>query len=138
LNRSRVLLADDHLAMLEVEIALLAPYFDVVGTAGDGAALVSKARSLHPDIIVTDISMPILSGVDAVQRIKESGSNAIFVFVTVHSEREFVEAGMKAGALGYVQKSCMRRHLLPAIQAALAGEPYVSLFDSSWRVNRGE
>lgn len=131
MNRPRVLLADDHLAMLEAEIALLAPYFDVVGTATDGAALVSKARSLHPDAIVTDITMPILNGVDAVRKLKESGSKAIFVFLTIHSEGEFVEACIKAGALGYVQKSCMKRHLVLAIQAALAGQSYVSQFDSS-------
>ena len=131
LIRPRILLADDHLALLEAEIALLSPHFDVVGTATDGAALVSKAHSLRPDVIVTDISMPVLSGIDAVHKLRESGSTAKFVFLTLHSRREFVEACMGAGALGYVQKRHMKRQLVPAIQAALAGQPYVSKPDSN-------
>ena len=119
------------LAMLEAEIALLSPYFDVVGTAADGAALVAKAHSLSPDVVVTDISMPVLNGIDAVHKLRESGSTAKFVFLTVHSRREFVEACMGAGALGYVQKRHMKRQLVPAIQAALAGQPYVSKPDSN-------
>jgi DNA-binding NarL/FixJ family response regulator len=131
LIRPRVLLADDHQALLEAEIALLSSYFDVVGTAADGAALVSEARSLHPDVIVTDISMPVLNGIDAMHKLRESGCTAMFVFLTVHSKEEFFEACMKAGALGYVQKFCMKRHLVPAIQAVLAGQSYVSPFDST-------
>ena len=131
LIRPRVLLADDHRALLEAEVALLSPYFDVVGTAPDGAELVSAARRLLPDVIVTDISMPILNGVDAVYKIRGSGCTAIFVFLTMHSEGEFVEACMEAGALGYVLKSSMKRHLVPAIQAVLAGQSYVSHSDST-------
>ena len=108
-------------------LPLLYPHFDVVGAAADGAALVSEARSLHPDIIVTDISMPILNGIDAMHKLQESGSTAKFVFLTVHSEREFVEACMEAGALGYVQKLSMKRHLVPAIQAVLAGKSYFAV-----------
>jgi DNA-binding NarL/FixJ family response regulator len=130
LNPPRLLLADDHQALLEAEIALLSPYFDVVGTAADGAGLVSEARRLHPDVIVTDITMPILSGIEALQKLRESGSTAKFVFVTVHSEGEFVEACMEAGGLGYVQKSCLKHHLVHAIKAVLAGKSYVSKSDS--------
>jgi DNA-binding NarL/FixJ family response regulator len=117
--------------MLKAEIALLSPYFDVVGTAVDGAALVSEALSLRPEVIVTDISMPFLDGIEAVHRLQESGSTARFVFLTVHAEREFVEACMEAGALGFVQKFCMAGHLVPAIQAVLAGQPYVSRSESN-------
>ena len=85
--------------LLEAEIALLSPYFDVVGTAADGAALVSEACRLHPDIIVTDISMPILNGIDAVHKLRELGSTAKFVFVTVHTEKEFVEACHGSGSV---------------------------------------
>jgi DNA-binding NarL/FixJ family response regulator len=126
----RVLLADDHQALLKAEIDLLSAYFDVVGTVADGAALVSEACRLHPDVIVTDISMPILNGIDAVHKIRESGSSAKFVFVTVHSEGEFIEACMKAGGLGYVQKLGLNHDLVPAIEAVLAGRSYVSHFDS--------
>jgi DNA-binding NarL/FixJ family response regulator len=125
-----VLLADDHQALLKAEVELLSAYFDVVGTVADGAALVSEACRLHPDVIVTDISMPILNGIDAVYKLRELGSTAKFVFVTVQSEGEFVEACMEAGALGYVQKVCLKHDLVPAIEAALAGRSYISQLDS--------
>jgi DNA-binding NarL/FixJ family response regulator len=117
--------------MLEAEIALLSPYFDVVGTAADGAALVAKAHSLSPDVIVTDISMPILNGIDAVHKLRESGSRAKLVFLTIHSDKEFVDSCMGAGAFGYVQKRHMKHQLVPAIQAALAGQFYVSQHDQA-------
>jgi DNA-binding NarL/FixJ family response regulator len=104
LNQPRVLLADNDHAVLEAEIALLAPIL-MLGTAADGAALVSKARNLLPDVLVTGISMPIFTEVATAHK---SSSRHI----------------LKAGALGYVQKYCMKRHLVPAIQAALAGHPY--------------
>jgi DNA-binding NarL/FixJ family response regulator len=129
LIRPRVLLADDHRALLEAETALLFPYFDVVRTVSDGAALVSAASRLLPDVIVTDISMPILNGIDAAHKLLASGSTAKILFLTVHREREFVEACMGAGALGYVQKSSMKHKLVPAIQAALVGQSYVSQSD---------
>jgi DNA-binding NarL/FixJ family response regulator len=125
LNPPRLLLADDHQALLEAEIALLSPYFNIVGTAADGAAMVSEACRLHPDVIVTDISMPILNGIDAVRQLRKTGSTAKFVFVTVHSEAEFIEACIEAGALGYVQKLCLNHDLVPAIKAVLAGQSYV-------------
>ncbi len=125
LNLPRVLLADDHPALLKAEIALLSPDFEVVGTAADGAALVSEACRLRPDVIVSDISMPILSGIDALYKLRDLGSSAKFVFVTVHSAEEFVEACMEAGALGYVRKSWLTHHLAPAIKAVLAGQSYV-------------
>ncbi len=127
MSRPRVLLADDHLASLEAEIALLSPFFDVVGTAVDGLTLVSNAHTLRPDIIVTDINMPNMNGIDAMNKLRKSGSTAVFVFLTVHSKKELVDACVEAGALGYVQKFCMKRHLVPAIQAALAGQPYIVL-----------
>jgi DNA-binding NarL/FixJ family response regulator len=125
LSPPRVLLADDHHALLKAEIALLSADFDVVGTAADGAVLVSEACRLHPDVIVTDISMPVLNGIDAVHRLQDLGSTAKFVFVTVHSKEEFVEACMKAGAIGYVRKFWLKLHLVPAIKAVLAGQSYV-------------
>jgi len=74
--------------------------------------------------------MPILNGIEALHKLRELGSAAKFVFVTVQSEGEFVKACMEAGALGYVQKVCLNHHLVPAIKAVLAGETYVSRFDS--------
>ena len=126
MDRPRVLLAEVNRAVLAAEIALLSPEFDVVGTVADGAALVSESRRLCPDVIVTIFDMPILSGIDAMQKLQESGSAARFVFFTIHPETEFLEACMKAGASGYVHKFSMKHHLVPAIRAALAGQTYVS------------
>jgi DNA-binding NarL/FixJ family response regulator len=126
LIRPRVLLADDHPALLEATTALLKPVFDIVGTAIDGEKLVSEALRLCPDVIVADITMPILSGIEAAHRLHEVALSARFVFLTIHSEGQFVEACVAEGALGYVIKSHMKVHLIPAIRAALVGESYIS------------
>ena len=126
MSRPRVLLADDHGALLDAERALLSPYFEVIGTVVDGAALVSAARRLLPDVIVTDINMPILNGIDAVHKLQASGSTSKIVILTVRREQELVEACMRAGALGYVHKFNMKHDLVLAIKAALAGQSYVS------------
>ena len=126
--RPRVLLADDHPALLEAERVLLSPYFDVVGTVSDGAALVLAAPRLTPDVIVTDIIMPILNGIEAVRKLRASGSKAKIVFLTAHREKEFVEACLETGASGYVLKFSMTLDLVTAIQAVLAGESYRSNF----------
>lgn len=129
--RPRVLLADDHSALLEAASALLRPHFDVVGTASDGATMVSEALRLNPDVIVADITMPVLSGINAANKLRECGCAAKLVFLTIHSEEEFVKACMAEGALGFVLKSRMKAHLIPAIQSALAGQTYVSPFVSA-------
>ena len=126
--RPRVLLADDHPAFLGGTTALLKPQFDIVGTVADGATLVSEALRLCPDVIVADITMPGLSGIDAAHRLREFASSAKIVFLTVHSEEQFVQACLAEGALGYVVKTHMKSHLIPAIQAALIGESYICPF----------
>ena len=127
MNRPRILLADDHRHLLKAATTLLAPHFDVVGIASDGKTLVSEALRLKPDVIVVDITMPLLSGIDAVHKLREMGSSARIVFLTIHSEEEFVSACRAEGALAYVLKSKMKAQLIPAIRAALAGELYLSL-----------
>jgi DNA-binding NarL/FixJ family response regulator len=127
LNRPRLLLADDHPYFAEAETAFLTPAFDVLGTVPDGATLVVEVLRLEPDVVVTDVSMPRLSGIEAVHRLRELGSRAKIVFLTVHSDEEFVTACFQEGALGYVHKSHMKTHLIPAIEAALAGRSYLSL-----------
>jgi DNA-binding NarL/FixJ family response regulator len=131
LIRPRILLADDHLEFLEAEIAFLGPHFEVVGTASDGASLVSEAERLNPDVIVVDITMPVMNGIDAVHKLVASGSTAKFVFLTINTGEEFVKACLKEGARGYVWKSRMKAHLIPAIYAALEDLPYVSPLTSS-------
>ena len=122
----RIVLADDHPLLLERVVALLRSSFDVVGTAHNGQELVAKAMRLDPDVIVADISMPVMTGIEAAHQLHEAGSRARFVFLTVHSEDEFVQAGMAEGALGYVVKSRMRTDLIPAINAACNGHNYIS------------
>ena len=126
--RPRVLLADDHPDLLKATTALLKSQFDVVGTAADGATLVSEALRLCPDVIVADITMPILTGIDAAHQLRESSLSAKIVFLTVHSEEQFMKACIAEGALGYVLKSHMKAHLIPAIQAALLGQSYICPF----------
>ena len=125
---TRVLLADDHPPLLEAVAAILKPRFDVVGVATDGETLVSEVLRLHPDVIVSDITMPVLSGIDAARRLRELNVSVPFVFLTVHSEEEFLKACLDEGALGYVVKSRMKAHLVPAIEAALTGQSYISPF----------
>lgn len=128
LIRPRVLLADDHPSLLAATTALLRPQFDVVGTATDGATLVSEALRLCPDVIVADITMPVLSGIDAAHQLRECAPPAKIVFLTIHSEEQFMTACIAEGALGYVLKSHMKTHLIPAIQAALLGQSYICPF----------
>ncbi len=128
--RPRILLADDHPAVLEAINSLLKAQFDIVGNATDGPTLVSEALRRGPDVIVADITLPIMSGIDAVHRLHESAPSAKIVFLTVHSEQQFIEACIAEGALGYVLKSRMKAHLIPAIQAALVGQSYICPFVS--------
>jgi DNA-binding NarL/FixJ family response regulator len=121
MSRVRVLIADDHCGVRELVEELLEPHFEVIGAVDNGQALVETAMRLHPDVIVTDISMPILDGIEAAKQLKESGSRAKIIFLTVHSDPDFVGACRKAGASGYVVKLCMDSDLLAAIRGALAG-----------------
>ena len=122
----RVLLADDHKAMLERVKRLLDSEFEVVGAVDNGQALVEAAKDLDPDVLVVDISMPVLNGIDAVRQIRESGSKARVVFLTVHEDPDIVPACFDAGALGFVAKSRLASDLVPAIQFALTDHTFVS------------
>jgi DNA-binding NarL/FixJ family response regulator len=126
LNRPRILLADDHQLVLERVTALLQSVFDVVGAARNGREMISQAMRLNPDVIVADISMPELSGIEAAHQLHERGSTAKLVFLTIHSNDEFVSACLAEGALGYVVKSHMKSDLIPAIHAALSGQSFIS------------
>lgn len=126
--KATILLADDHPPLLEAAIAILSPHFNIVGLASDGAALVSEALRLRPDAIVTDITMPVLNGIEAVSQLHEFNFRTACVFLTVHANEEFLRVCRAEGALGYVLKSQMKTHLVPAIHAALKGESYCSPF----------
>ena len=129
--RPRVFLADDHDEFLKAEIALLQPHFELVGVASDGASLVSEVQRLNPDVVVVDITMPIMNGIEAVHKLVQSGSTAKFVFLTIHSSEEYIKACLEEGAQGFVSKSRMKGHLIPAIYAVLDNLPYVSSSTSS-------
>ena len=126
MNKVRILLADDHPHFPEIEERLLESEFEVVGKVSNGQALFDEAIRLKPDVIVTDISMPILNGIEASSRLKESGCSSRIVFLTVHSDPEFVRTCLSTGAFGYVAKSRMASELVPAIHEALAGKIFVS------------
>jgi DNA-binding NarL/FixJ family response regulator len=126
IRRPSVLLADDHLETAKQIRTLLQPYFDVVALVEDGRALVSAAARFMPDVIVTDISMPGLDGIEATALIRRTDPKARIVLVTVHAEPGLVERSLEAGALGYVLKDTAGEDLVTAVRAALAGERYVS------------
>lgn len=125
-GRARVLLADDHPAVVKDLCAVLEPEFEVVATVASGAALIAKAEALAPDVIVTDISMPGIGGIAAASEILRKNPAARIVFVTVHDEAEMVQKGMAIGVLGYVLKLTAGEDLIPAIYAALRGERHIS------------
>jgi DNA-binding NarL/FixJ family response regulator len=131
LAKIRVLLADDHEAILARVRALLDEEFDIVGTANNGRDAVAEALRLNPDVVVIDIAMPILDGLQAVSRLQSSNSRAKIVFLTVHEDQDFVAAALACGGTGYVTKSRLTTDLIPAIQEALQGHQFVSQFTST-------
>lgn len=122
----RVLVADDHQEILDRVAALLSADFTVVAAVNAGDAAVRSAQHLRPDVLVLDISMPGLNGFEAASRVKDAGSTAAVIFLSVHDEPEFLEAAWKSGALGYVRKSDLGSDLIPAIRSALDGRRFVS------------
>jgi len=122
----RILLADDHAHFFQLEESFLDSNFEVVGKMGDGRALFDAALSLKPDVILTDISMPILNGIEAANRLRESGCTSRVVFVTVHEDADFIRACLAVRAVGFVSKQRIATDLLPAIQEALAGHLFIS------------
>jgi DNA-binding NarL/FixJ family response regulator len=123
---ARVIVADDHQSLLDRVVSILDGEFSVVGTANDGPALVAAEAELAPDVLVIDISMPGMSGLEAASCIRRRGSRAAVVCLTAHQEPEIVEAAWRAGALGYVAKAALARDLVPAVRAALEGRRFVS------------
>lgn len=125
-SRPRVLLADDHLMVAEALKSLLTPEFDLVGVVEDGRALVEAAKKLRPDVIVADITMPHLNGIDALLQLRQSGNKVPVVFLTMHRDATFAQRALAAGASGFVLKHSAPAELLVAIRAALKGDTYLT------------
>jgi len=126
MKRPRVLLADDHKIVAEGLRTLLEPEFEIVGIVEDGRALVARAKALCPDIIVADITMPLLNGIEAVLQLKKCGVAAKVVFLTMHQDATYAARAFELGAAGFVLKHSAPGELVTALREALAGRTYVT------------
>jgi DNA-binding NarL/FixJ family response regulator len=126
MKRPTVLLADDHKIVLDGLKRILEPKFELAGTVEDGRALLSQAEQLRPDVIVVDISMPLLNGIEAVRQIKKVNPYVKVVFLTMHPDVTYAIRAFEAGAAGYVLKHSASSELVTAIQEALQGRTYVT------------
>jgi len=130
MTRTRVVVAEDLPPVLTTVVALLRESFDVVGAVSDGQAALEATLKLEPDLVVLDISMPLMSGIEVAQELKKLGNRAKIVFLTVHEDNDILKTCQSAGGLGYVIKLLMDTDLVPAINEALAGHRFTSDFPS--------
>jgi len=126
MKRARILLADDHRLVAEALKTLLSAEFEFVGVVEDGRTLIRAARELHPDIIVADVAMPGLNGIDALIEMKKDEPAVRVVFLTMHPEVAYARRALDAGAKGYVLKHSAPAELVAAIRSALAGKTYIT------------
>jgi DNA-binding NarL/FixJ family response regulator len=124
--KPKVLLADDHKIVLEGLRGVLDEEFEIAGFVTNGRDLVDEAVRLRPDVIVADISMPLLNGIDAVQKLQEIGNKAKVVFLTMHPDQTYATRALQAGGSGYVLKHSASDELVTAIHQALRGGIYIS------------
>jgi len=130
MTRTRVILAEDLSAVLAAEAALLRDSFDIVAMVSDGRAALEATLKFEPDLVVLDISMPLMSGIEVAQELKRLGNKVKIVFLTVHEDTDILKTCQAAGGLGYVVKLLMDTDLIPAINEALAGHMFTSNFPS--------
>ena len=126
MKRTRLLIADDHVMFAQGLESLLRDEFDLLGTAGNGEELVEATLRLQPDVILVDISMPVLNGFDAVRSIKANGSDAKIIFVTMHDDATLLTEAFRCGASGYILKQAAGEELANAIREVAHGNNYVS------------
>jgi DNA-binding NarL/FixJ family response regulator len=126
MNRPCILLADDNSTILHLARRVLSTEFTVAASVRDGMSVLEVVSSLHPDLIVLDISMGDPNGIEVARRLRESGCRAKILFLTVHQSLDYLQAALAAGASAYVIKSRMNSDLLPAIRAARMGHFFVS------------
>lgn len=126
MSKPRILIADDHLLVLEGFRRILEKEYDLVGTAEDGHALLDAAKALEPDLVILDISMPLLNGIDAAGHLKRLQPRTKIIFVTMHADRDYVRSAFEAGASGYILKRSAVDELEHAIRAVLGGHSYIT------------
>lgn len=124
--RPRIMLADDHTILLEAFRKLLEPRFEVVGMVSDGRALLDAAPNLKPDVIVVDVGMPLMNGLEAGLRLKEMMPSAKIIFLTMNDDPDLAVNAMRSGASGYLLKRSAAAELIHAIHLALKGKSYVT------------
>jgi DNA-binding NarL/FixJ family response regulator len=130
MTKARVLLADDLTSVLTTVTALLRDSFNIVGTVSDGQAALDAILELKPDLVILDISMPGMNGLEVARELKSRTSQTKIVFLTVHEDSGIIAACLSAGALGYVVKALMDGDLILAVNEALAGRVFISRLSS--------
>jgi DNA-binding NarL/FixJ family response regulator len=134
--RTKIILADDHKMFLQGLQSLLEDEFDLVEIVENGQALVDAAQRVNADVIIVDISMPVLNGLDAVRRLKEQGTSAKIIFLTMHADDRLLAEAFRCGGSGYVLKQSAGEELTQAIKQVLAGQKYVTpLIATEWVQN---
>jgi DNA-binding NarL/FixJ family response regulator len=131
MSRVRLLLADDHRMFAQGLQSLLQDEFDLLGIVNNGEDLVEVARQLNPEVIIVDISMPVVNGFDAVRRIKKGGTAAKIIFLTMHDDEALIAEAFRCGGLGYVLKQAAGEELVTAIREVARGNKYVTPLVSS-------
>ena len=126
MTRARILLADDHKEMRDRVVRLLGREFEMLEPVTDGRELLEASLKLRPDVCLLDISMPFVNGIEAARLLRERGSTAKIIILTIHEDRDFLVAALQAGASAYVVKPRMNSDLPAAIKEVLAGRTYVS------------
>ena len=129
-GRPRVVVADDNAAMRQKVLALIEGHLEVIEVVCDGVELVRSVNEQKPELAIVDITMPGLCGIDAVQKLVDSGSKVRVIYLTVHEDHDFARAAFASGGFGFVVKSQMAVDLLPAISSALEGRLFSSRFGS--------
>lgn len=126
MRRARVLLADDHRIVAEGLRGILEPEFELVGIVEDGRALVEAVEKLQPDVVVADVSMPLLNGIEAMRQFKKKYKNIAVVFLTMHTDVMYAAEAFEAGASGYVLKHSASSELVTAVSNAYKGRTYIT------------
>ena len=126
MTRPRILMADDHLMLLEAFKAMLAPDFDIVGLVTDGRTLIEEFARLYPDVVVLDIGMPLLNGLDAGRQLKAQRRSVKLIYLTMNPDPDIAGEALRLGASGYVLKSSAAQELKQAIQEALRERSYIT------------